>query len=136
MKVRRVNRYTCDFCKRSNCSASAISSHESKCFKNPNRHCTICDAQWPIDGLAAPMAALADVDKGTEEKLIQAVANAVDHCPACICSALNQCDRPILEWDNEYGDSGKYKYRFEWDYKKARDEYLNDQRREEASETE
>ena len=126
MKVRRVYRYTCDFCKRSNCSKGSISTHESKCFKNPNRRCTMCGAQWPIEGLAAPMAALSDTDEGNEAQLVEAVAKAVEYCPACTCAALNQCDRPVLEWEDEYGDSGKYKYRFKWDYKKARDAYLNE----------
>lgn len=133
MKVRRVYRYTCDFCKRSNCSKSSISTHEAKCFKNPNRHCTMCLAQWPIDGIAGPMAALSDANESNEAQLVEAVAKIVEHCPACVCSVLNQCDRPKVTWDNEFGDSGEHRYRFKWDYAKARDAYLNEQRREEAS---
>ena len=80
------------------------------------------------------MAALSDANEANEEALVREVEKAVEYCPACTCSALNQCDRPKVTWDNEFGDSGEYRYRFKWDYKKARDAYLNEMRREEVAE--
>ena len=42
MKIIKVNRYYCDFCKKANCSAPAMSLHERHCTLNPNRTCCMC----------------------------------------------------------------------------------------------
>lgn len=42
MRVKKVNRYYCEFCKKSGQSASHISKHEKRCTLNPNRHCGMC----------------------------------------------------------------------------------------------
>ena len=42
MKVRKVNRYTCDFCKNLNCSGGAISNDRKFCTMNPDRVVVEC----------------------------------------------------------------------------------------------
>jgi hypothetical protein len=138
MKQKRVLRYYCDHCKKSGCNKAAIRDHEAKCFHNPNRHCPICEAQWPLDGLIAPMAALVDIDEKNEETLIQAISDAVDGCPACICAALLQGPIPTIEvehenWDGSQSSITKHRYWVTWNYKKAMDEYMSERRSEEAS---
>jgi hypothetical protein len=40
--IRTQQRYRCGFCKRTGVK-SAIERHEKICFRNPNRHCDLCD---------------------------------------------------------------------------------------------
>ena len=131
MKQRRVWRYTCDHCKKSGCRKDAIRDHEACCFKNPNRRCRVCETQWPLEQLIAPMAALANIEKQNEAALIRAISDAVEGCPACILSALTQGPVPTIE---EYGcdwsgneTTYSHRYYITWDYAKARDEYRNEQ---------
>lgn len=42
MKVLLRKVYYCDFCKKSNRSASAMSKHEKHCTLNPKRECRLC----------------------------------------------------------------------------------------------
>lgn len=42
MTKRKVWRYKCDFCGKSNCSAFAIRNHEKHCCHNPHRMCRMC----------------------------------------------------------------------------------------------
>jgi len=136
MKKRKVWRYTCDHCGKSNCSSWAMKQHELRCFKNPQRKCPVCGAKWPRGELAAPMAALADIEESTEGALIRAIESAADGCPACTLAAIIQGPLPMVEWDipgefhfGEFheGTHGEYRYRVKWDYKTARDEYRRDQ---------
>ncbi len=130
MKQRRVWRYTCDHCRKSGCGKAAMRDHEARCFKNPARHCPVCERQWPIEELEAPIAACSDMDKGNEAALIQSISDAVEQCPACICAAIIQAPLPMLE---TVEDGPLHRYWCSWDYKKARDEYRAEQRQEEAS---
>lgn len=43
MRVKKVNRYYCDFCKKSNCSKHAMELHEKHCTMNPDRQCRLCN---------------------------------------------------------------------------------------------
>ena len=42
MRTKQVNRYYCDFCKKSGCSKFHLQKHESSCTANPNRVCRMC----------------------------------------------------------------------------------------------
>ncbi len=137
MKTRRCLRYSCDYCKKSGCSKSAMMQHEVRCFRNPARRCTVCERQWPIAELAPKMEALIDVDDSNEEALINAVGEVVESCPACMLSAILQT--PITAHDGEYHgfDGCSFnrieRHWFRWDYAKARDAYRAEQRSEESS---
>lgn len=109
-----------------------MQTHERRCFRNPQRECVVCNRQWPIPELAAPIAAMANIDESTEKAMIAAVSEVVEGCPACICSAISQAPLPMVEWDTpggyflgewHDGPSGKYRYRVNWNYKTERDAY-------------
>lgn len=136
MKTRRVWRYTCEHCKKANCSKPSMVLHEGRCFHNPARRCSMCQAQWPLPELAPLMAALSDVTDATEAALIAPISEAVEGCPACICAALRQSDTTReTDYKTFEGNVCQHKTRhwFSWDYKKARDEWMDEQRREEVS---
>lgn len=97
--------------------------HECRCFRNPNRHCIVCDRQWPIPELAAPMAAMANITKETEKAMIAAVSEVVESCPACICSAISQAPLPTIEYETPSEYVHTHRYHVEWNYKAERDAY-------------
>ena len=43
MKIKKVNRYYCEYCKKSGCSAYHIQKHEKSCTVNPGRICNMCE---------------------------------------------------------------------------------------------
>jgi len=110
MKKRQCWRYTCDFCKKSNCSASSIAKHERHCTKNPNRVCRMCirvgDVQATMTDLIASIRYVDEPlfgDRVASSRKLGELRNLSHNCPACILSALRQVpeDRedPILEGD-------------------------------------
>lgn len=136
MKQRRVWRYTCEHCRKSNCSKSAMTLHESRCFRNPARKCTMCQAQWPLPELAPLMAALSEVTTETEAALIAPISEAVDGCPACICAALRQSNTVRMDgYEDFHGRWCEHEVRhwFQWDYKAARDAWMSEQAQEEMA---
>ena len=125
MKTKRVNRYYCDFCKKSGCSAYHMRRHEERCTMNPNRKCGMCDIvgeeqkdlTYLMDILPAPEwieGELVDLVLETlrNESDIQAVIpdlrDAANGCPACMMAALRQKGIPVP---------------MAMDYKKERDEF-------------
>lgn len=114
MKKRKVWRYTCDFCKKSNCSGGSIASHELHCTKNPARVCRMCsrvgDTQRPIAELIAaieygPMPEFDDLTERRIEKL-RAVAH---NCPACVLGAIRQ----VNETECIHHEAGNFKFKDE-----------------------
>lgn len=99
MKVRRVNRYYCDFCKRGRCSKHAIATHEIHCCRNPNRVCRMCLRaeleQQPIADLVSSVSVAIECGSGedcTEYAIgdIAATRTLANGCPACILAAILQ----------------------------------------------
>lgn len=105
MRVRKVNRYYCDFCKKAGCAANHMKKHEDRCTMNPNRHCGMCamlrKEQPQLSDLIATIKKhcpdgywnnpnfddcnpYATIVKAVEE--IRTITN----CPACIHAALKQ----------------------------------------------
>jgi len=131
VKKRKVWRYTCEFCGKSNCSASAMSTHERHCTKNPKRVCRMCqrvgDEQRPMAELIAairytPIPGCEEyqiIDLGDGVKVgsprqfardIGELRRISHNCPACILAALRQVTEPADElvtnddgfvWKNE-----------------------------------
>lgn len=96
MKTKKVNRYYCDFCKKSGCSAYYLKRHEQRCTNNPNRVCGVCELddkatgekrQKPIGRL---ISALAENDSAGGMK---ALREAAGDCPACMLAAIRQARR-------------------------------------------
>ena len=111
MRIKKVNRYYCEFCKKAGCSGGHISRHESACTLNPNRICRMCKAvggaQKSISDLVAILPNVEnylnrDFDGVSYSGLGDATDRALpllrkltDGCPACILAALRQAKIPI-----------------------------------------
>lgn len=54
MRAKRVTRFYCDHCSRGMFQRPAMERHEITCFRNPNRKCCACEAQF--DPIMGPMA--------------------------------------------------------------------------------
>jgi len=110
MKVRRVNRYYCDFCKKSGCAAGHMKKHEKHCTLNPDRVCRMCQAlEQPQPDLQPAIELLPNSrDFKTDysdhygtwtryDKLPAALAAAMpgvrdltSGCPVCLFSAIRR----------------------------------------------
>ena len=103
MRTKRVNRYYCDFCKKSGCNAAAMKKHEKHCTMNPNRYCRMCDNLGEnqncivdlISVLPKPEEVPNNVGFNQEvtdrkEKAIDDLRDATNGCPICMFSALRQ----------------------------------------------
>lgn len=128
MKKRRVWRYTCDFCRKTNCSGASIAKHEKHCCKNPARECRMCNTTWPRPELEPVLAQIRDIDEDTEADVTAQLAQAVAGCPACMLTAFLQAPLPMVEWDipgewqfGEFvgGSHGEARYRVKWSFKDA-----------------
>lgn len=115
MKVKKVNRYYCDFCKKSGCNKCAMEKHERHCTMNPNRRCRMCDAQAEspesmdvlLSILPDPKKYNLDPDDFTEGNRLRddvvaalpALRDKTLNCPACILAAIRQRGIPIYMVD-------------------------------------
>lgn len=109
MKRRQVWRYSCEFCKKSNCSGAAISKHEERCTLNPNRVCGMCrmlehsqpDIQAIIATLPRPVVSKESDNgdtlgwsPGFEPSLYEA-RRVSGNCPACLLASMRQAKIPV-----------------------------------------
>ena len=109
MITKKVNRYYCEFCKKSNCSASSISRHEKSCTLNPDRICRMCtklglDQSEMSDLLKIlPTPVLTEDDiglltliNGKEiESAIEKLRSVTENCPVCIFATIRQMGIPV-----------------------------------------
>ena len=113
MRVKKVNRYYCDFCKKAGSSAYHLRRHESVCTMNPNRVCGVCkmleDEQPSLIRMIASLPLHEDhlVAKGKQyehyaETLtsaandsLPALRDIANNCPACILAAIRQAHIPV-----------------------------------------
>jgi len=112
MKVRRVNRYACEHCKKTGCSAYHIRLHEERCTLNPSRTCGMCkmlEQEQPkmLDlisvlpdptGYARHEGQLHFFDDGLSSAVSDVLPKLRDlagNCPACIMAALRQRGIPV-----------------------------------------
>lgn len=113
MRIKKVNRYYCDFCRKAGCSAGHMKKHEAHCTNNPNRQCGMCAATGeepiPVAELIAMIPSdescrIEDggdsywgMDQGKWEALwlpaLQKMREATGDCPACIFAAIRQSKR-------------------------------------------
>lgn len=124
MRQRRVWRYYCDFCKKANCHAPAMRTHETHCTNNPNRICRMCDVletnHTPLEELISLLPDPNMTDTRTDEEiwrgkpspLYAALAEAMpilrskaNRCPVCVFAALRQgkipADRDLFDLEAE-----------------------------------
>lgn len=112
MKVKRVNRYYCEHCKKSGCSARHIRHHEERCTMNPDRKCGMCAnllkvEQQPTETLLALLPEPESLwsDGGGEafgfiytenlQTAMKKLREVTEDCPACILAALRQKGIPV-----------------------------------------
>lgn len=113
MKVKRVLKYYCEFCKKSGCSKFHMAKHEKHCTMNPNRVCGMCAMMGDIEQpdlaelkalLPIPKDYLHTDDMGSWynsgldaeiEKAMPTLREKTENCPACIMAALRQNGIPI-----------------------------------------
>lgn len=109
MRSKRVWRHYCDHCKKSGCNSHAITLHERTCFRNPQRHCVVCDKDQDVQ------AALNQVsDWRSPSATIDQMRQITEGCPACIVAII------ILgEFDTPGDEDGPGKA-FPFDYKAER----------------
>ena len=116
MKTKRVNRYYCDFCKKSGCSAPHMKKHEERCTMNPERICGVCPLVDAVQGPLAPLVAMfpspvdhvatgPDFDESfthAVSEALKAVRAAANNCPACVFAALRQADMALSATDFDW----------------------------------
>lgn len=125
MKTKKVNRYYCDYCKKSGCSAPHMRKHEERCTMNPRRRCGVCglleEAQVPLeplvqvfrkspagqlDGPAGSYRYFSDAMAAESNDALADVRVAANNCPACILAAIRQAGIPVrsvtdFDWTKE-----------------------------------
>jgi hypothetical protein len=111
MRTKRVNRYYCDFCKKSGCSGGHIRKHERGCTRNPDRVCGMC-AKAKLEQKPTP----ALLDALCTGAGVEAVLELSQGCPACVMAAIHALrkDEP-LTYGRDDGDSNH----IEFDYREA-----------------
>jgi hypothetical protein len=110
MKTKKVNRYYCDFCKKSGGSAGHIRRHEKHCTNNINRECGVCKnaldkgqrdlnkliqilpnvKNYLVEDYAHPDALKEDINKA-----IPTLRKESGKCPACMLAALRLSKIPL-----------------------------------------
>lgn len=119
MRTKKMNRYWCDFCKKTGGSATHMKKHESRCTNNPNRVCGMCtemikQEQPKLSELVAILPNVKQFEckeeglvgntyitmdqnaaKHATEKIMPALRDAAGNCPACILAAIRQSGLPI-----------------------------------------
>jgi hypothetical protein len=135
MRIKKVYRYYCDFCKKSGGSKYHIREHEKHCTMNPNRQCGMCEyagfTQKPMNELLAILPEMNEftIDYGESGSLVidsQKINNAVKElveftqgCPACIMAAIRQKGIFVSLTNYDYkeevarfwqGNGARYKY--------------------------
>lgn len=102
MKTKRVNRYYCEFCKKSGCSAGHMRKHERACTMNPGRVCGVCKmlgaTQGPLGDLRNLLPAFGAGNLMNEA--LPQLRKAANNCPACMFAALRQSE--ALEWATDF----------------------------------
>ncbi len=113
MKVKRVNRYYCDFCTKAGCAGGHMKKHESRCTLNPNRTCGYCKLlekdqpnlldiitlvpkirEYQHEDEFGFVCTLTKFDAIANESL-KMVRKKTGNCPACIMAVYRQAGIPM-----------------------------------------
>lgn len=117
MTTKKVNRYYCDFCKKSGGSAGHIKRHEKHCTNNINRECGVCknaldkgqsdltklikilpDAkEYLVEDYSQPDRLKVDINKA-----ILILRKESGGCPACMLAALRLSRIPLYLCDFDF----------------------------------
>ena len=137
MTKRKVWRYRCGFCKRSNCCGAAIATHERGCTANPERVCRMCAhadyQQKPIATLVGVLRA--HVEDEDWPKALGELRQSAHGCPACILAAIRQSGLQMTAEDPPWPGELRFDFNFKDEvdsfWKRVNEEeYEKDQRAE------
>lgn len=107
MKQKKVWRYYCEHCAKGGCNAGHIKTHEKHCCRNPNRECRMCGVKHRD---------FVELSKLLNDKGVDALHDAVEHCPNCILATVLQT--------KDYTDPERGFWT--WDYKKSVQDWWNE----------
>jgi hypothetical protein len=111
MKIKKVNQYSCDFCKKKTYSAASMHRHEKHCTMNPDRECRMCNI------VGCNMNNIFDLVKMMPNEIIVnekttnecEILTAFDkmkveanRCPACILAVIRQLNYKNVVFDFDY----------------------------------
>lgn len=126
MKIKRVNRYYCDFCRKAGQAKYWIAKHERGCTANPNRVCCLCEHAEKQQKPIAELVACVSAEKA--ELGIPDVRALSDNCPACILAAIRQSGILLTEGPDGYPISVPFDFKAEmeqfWVAQNAKEEIL------------
>ena len=89
MKTKKVNRYYCDYCKKSGGASYAMQQHEISCTGNPLRYCKMCKLlQLEQKPMIELLKTIPIEYKGIA--VPEALQQITNNCPVCIFAALRQ----------------------------------------------
>lgn len=131
MKARKRWQYYCEFCKKSGGDKASMIYHESRCFKNPNRVCTLCKKVSPEpDKLKEQVNHIEENYWTDKDGTIKTVEENMDHCPACTLAAIMQADLIeticVESLDGEAKELDRKAF-VEYPYKEKLKEWLNEE---------
>lgn len=109
MIKKKVYKYWCEFCGKTNCSAASIKKHEKRCTKNPNRECGYCkllEQEQPniaelVAMLPKPVVVIETDYCGEHytwtgiKEILPIIREKTGGCPACIMAVFRQGGIPI-----------------------------------------
>lgn len=113
MITKKVNRYYCEYCKKSGGSKHHLQHHEKRCTLNPSRVCGYCkmleNEQPEMAGLVALLPNPKDHEVHEDfgavyygstlhtavDEALPKLREAAGNCPACIMAALRQKGIPV-----------------------------------------
>ena len=107
MRTKRVNRYYCEFCRKSGGSAGHMVRHEEHCTMNPHRKCRMCESiDTPQPDIRSLLSALPNAEtfevpaqfgigkayRGLDDGIRAGIerCKSITECPICIFAALRQ----------------------------------------------
>jgi hypothetical protein len=119
MIVKKVNRYYCEFCKKSTGTKYSMGIHELHCTMNLNRVCRMCKrlgkiqvampkllAFFPENAMMFPVWINGHFSPETEVysklvlRAISEIKKTAESCPICLFSALRQSGIDPIFWGN------------------------------------
>jgi hypothetical protein len=110
MRKKKVWRYYCEYCKKSNCNPASMKKHEAGCTNNPGRICGLCkitgEEQKPIGELITILG------NGSDKELERLRAKT-NNCPTCILAAIRQSGLQAGPDEDGSGFSVAFNYRAE-----------------------
>jgi len=90
MRVKKVNRYYCDHCKKAGCQKAAMVRHEESCTRNPNRECRFCALHETWVGEYQHQRTLPELIAILQAGGLDKLRDASGQCPGCTFAAIIQ----------------------------------------------